>query len=42
MAITAEEIVPFAGMGHSGRNDLSGRHKQIRDELIAGKRDSGS
>jgi hypothetical protein len=29
-------------MGHSRRNDLSGRHKQIRDELIAGKRDSGS
>lgn len=25
----------FAGMGHSGRGDLSERHKQIRDELIA-------
>ena len=24
-----------AGMGHSGRGDLSERHKQIRDELIA-------
>jgi hypothetical protein len=27
----------FAGMGHSGRGDLSARHKQIRDELIAGQ-----
>ena len=24
----------FAGQGHSGRGDLSERHKQIRDELI--------
>ena len=25
----------FAGMGHSGRGDLTERHKQIRDELSA-------
>jgi hypothetical protein len=25
----------FAGSGHSGRGDLSERHRQIRDELIA-------
>ena len=25
----------FAGKGHSGRGDLSERHKEIRDELIA-------
>lgn len=28
----------FAGMGHSGRGDLSERHKQIRDELITEQR----
>ena len=28
----------FAGKGHSGRGDLSERHKQIRDELIAEER----
>ena len=28
----------FAGMGHSGRGDLSEHHKQIRDELIAEQR----
>ena len=28
----------FAGMGHSGRGDLSENHKQIRDELISEKR----
>ena len=28
----------FAGMGHSGRGDLSERHKQIRDELITEER----
>ena len=28
----------FAGLGHSGRGDLSERHKQIRDELITEKR----
>lgn len=31
----------FAEMGHSGRGDLSERHKQIREELIAGQRASG-
>jgi len=29
----------FAGKGHSGRGDLSERHKQIRDELITEQRD---
>lgn len=28
----------FAGTGHSGRGDLSERHKQIRDELITEQR----
>ena len=28
----------FAGKGHSGRGDLSERHKQIRDELITKQR----
>jgi hypothetical protein len=28
----------FAGKGHSGRGDLSERHKQIRDELITEQR----
>ncbi len=28
----------FAGKGHSGRGDLSERHQQIRDELIAEQR----
>ena len=28
----------FAGKGHSGRGDLSERHKQIRDELITESR----
>ena len=28
----------FAGMGHSGRGDLSERHKQIRDEPIIEQR----
>ncbi len=32
------ERFAFAGMGHSGRDDLSERHKQIRDELIAEQR----
>ena len=31
----------FAGKGHSGRGDLSERHKQIRDELITEQRDHG-
>jgi hypothetical protein len=31
----------FAGKGHSGSGDLSERHKQIRDELIAEKRITG-
>ena len=30
----------FAGKGHSGRGDLSERHKQIRDELIAEQRNT--
>ena len=33
------ERFAFAGMGHSGRGDLSERHKQIRDELIAEQHD---
>ena len=32
------ERFAFAGMGQSGRGDLSERHKQIRDELIAERR----
>ncbi len=28
------ERFALAGMGHSGRGDLSERHKKIRDELI--------
>jgi hypothetical protein len=32
------ERFAFAGMGHSGRGDLSERHKQIRDELITESR----
>jgi hypothetical protein len=30
----------FAGKGHSGRGDLSERHKQIRDELITKQRNT--
>ena len=33
------ERFAFAGKGHSGRGDLSERHKQIRDELITESRD---
>ncbi len=32
------ERFAFAGKGHSGRGDLSERHKQIRDELITEQR----
>ena len=32
------ERFAFAGKGHSGRGDVSERHKQIRDELIAEQR----
>jgi len=34
------ERFAFAGKGHSGRGDLSERHKQIRDELIAETHDT--
>ena len=35
------ERFAFAGKGHSGRGDLSERHKEIRDELISRQRDRG-
>ncbi|MEX0847241.1 MAG: hypothetical protein WD023_05625 [Ilumatobacteraceae bacterium] len=34
------ERFAFAGTGHSGRGDLSERHKQIRDELITEQRNN--
>jgi hypothetical protein len=36
----ATERFVFAGMGSSGRSDLSARHKQIRDELLVAQRTS--
>jgi hypothetical protein len=38
---TSSPRFAFAGKGHSGRGDLAERHKQIRDELIAGQRAGG-
>ena len=35
------ERFAFAGKGHSGRGDLSERHKEIRDDLISRQRDRG-